>query len=275
MTEECCSPETGESDLEPATQRTAVRERYGDIASDATGCCGDDGTCGDGVPELSQELGYAEEDLEAVEQGANLGLGCGNPTGLTSLEAGDTVLDLGSGAGFDCFLAAEEVGADGRVLGVDMTPEMVERARENAETNDATNVEFRLGEIEHLPVADGAVDVIISNCVVNLSPDKAQVFREASRVLQPGGRLAISDVVRTADLPAHLRTDLASVAGCVGGAASIPALRDLLTDAGFVDVSVEPHADSETFIREWDEDRDLSDYVVSAAIQARKPATDA
>jgi SAM-dependent methyltransferase len=269
--------ESGPS-LDAADQRSAVRERYGTIAADSSSCCGDDGGCSDessvGVEaDRSRKLGYSEADLDAVEPGANLGLGCGNPTAIASLEQGDTVLDLGSGAGFDCFLAAREVGDAGRVVGVDMTPAMVETARENAASNDAANVEFRLGEIEHLPVADATVDVAISNCVINLSPDEAQVFREAARVLRPGGRLTVSDVVRTAEMPADIQVDPSSVAGCVGGAATISDLEAMLADAGFVDVSIEPKADSDEFIREWDADRDLSDYVVAARIEATKPGT--
>jgi len=280
MSEE--SPETDDSgEIRAAEQRRLVRDRYGGIAGGSTtgcgdaddaasSCCSDDsdqGTAGS----QAQAMGYAEDDVEAVEPGANLGLGCGNPTAIASLDPGETVLDLGSGAGFDCFLAAEEVGSAGQVIGVDMTPAMVEKARENVEKNDATNVAFRLGEIEHLPVADATVDVVISNCVVNLSPDKPQVFREAFRVLRPGGRLAIADVVKTAPFPETVRLDPDSVSGCVADAARIAALESMLADAGFVDVVVEPKADSEAFIREWDDQRDLSDYIVSATIEARKP----
>jgi SAM-dependent methyltransferase len=262
-----------DSGLDPAAQRTAVRERYANIATESStdGCCGS----GDETTpsaEQSTQLGYDEDDVDTVEPGANLGLGCGNPTALATLDEGETVLDLGSGAGFDCFLAAREIGPDGRVVGVDMTPEMVEKARANVDENDASNVEFRLGEIEHLPVADEVVDVIISNCVINLSPDKPQVFREAYRVLRPGGRLAVSDVVLTADLPADVRGDPSSVATCIAGAASIPDLESMLADAGFADVAIEPKDDSAEFIREWDDERDLSDYVVSARIEAKKPA---
>ncbi|MFW6045655.1 MAG: arsenite methyltransferase, partial [Natronomonas sp.] len=200
------------------------------------------------------------------------GLGCGNPTAIASLERGDTVLDLGSGAGFDCFLAADEVGTDGTVIGVDMTPAMIEKARENATQRDVPQVEFRLGEIEHLPARDTSVDVIISNCVVNLSPDKPQVFHEAFRVLRPGGRLAISDVVATADLPESVRTDPTALAACVAGASSISSLETTLDEVGFIDVSIEPKSDSDSFIREWDDERDLSEYLVSARIEGRKPA---
>ncbi|MFC4549078.1 MULTISPECIES: arsenite methyltransferase [Halorussus] len=258
--------------LTASEQRTAVRERYKQIATESSSCCGDTESCGDSPDERSEQVGYAADDLDAVSAGANLGLGCGNPTAIASLTEGETVLDLGSGGGFDCFLAAREVGTDGRVIGVDMTPEMVEKARGNIETNDATNVEFRLGEIEHLPVADESVDVILSNCVVNLSPDKPQVFDEAARVLRPGGRLAISDVVQTTEFPATLQADPTSVAACVGGASTIPALEAMLRDAGFTGVSIEPKADSDEFIREWDDDRDLSDYLIAATITGEKPA---
>ncbi|WP_135828278.1 arsenite methyltransferase [Halorussus halobius] len=258
--------------LDASERRTAVRDRYADVAAGSS-CCGDDSTPGVSADE-SRKLGYSDEDLDAVDGDANMGLGCGNPTAIAGLDEGETVLDLGSGGGFDCFLAAREVGPTGRVVGVDMTPEMVETARENAETNDARNVEFRLGEIEHLPVADASVDVILSNCVVNLSPDKPQVFREAHRVLRPGGRLAISDVVLTDDLPEEVRADPASVTDCVAGAASIPALDGMLADAGFADVSIEPKDDSDEFVREWDPERDPSDYVIAATIEAEKPPTE-
>jgi SAM-dependent methyltransferase len=258
--------------LDAAEQRTAVRERYARIATESSSCCGD--ACSGASTDQSRKLGYSDDDLDAVDGSADLGLGCGNPTAIAGLAEGDTVLDLGAGGGFDCFLAAREVGAAGDVIGVDMTPEMVEKARENVEANDATNVEFRLGEIEHLPVADESVDVVLSNCVVNLSPDKPRAFREAYRVLRPGGRLAISDVVLTAELPADLEADPASVAECVGGAASISALEAMLTDAGFVDVSIEPKSNSDEFIRDWDSERDLSDYVVAATIEGEKPTTE-
>ncbi|MFC7237202.1 arsenite methyltransferase [Saliphagus sp. GCM10025317] len=278
MSDDALSTESGSSEtgITAAEQREAVRERYAEIATDSASCCDDEASCGSGttdgeLDDRSRSMGYAEEAHESVAAGANLGLGCGNPTAIASLDAGDAVLDLGSGAGFDCFLAAREVGPDGRVIGVDMTPEMVEKARENARENDASNVEFRLGEIEHLPVVDGSIDVIISNCVVNLSPDKLQVFADAFRALRPGGRLAISDVVLTAQLPDPVRAGPSSVAACVAGASSIPELESMLVEAGFEDVSVEPKADSGSFIREWDDDRDLSEYVVSVTIEARKP----
>jgi SAM-dependent methyltransferase len=263
------------ADLDPAEQRRAVRERYGGIASaDADDCCGpsdDAAGCSDSAGTDARALGYTEDDLEAVASGADLSLGCGNPQAIAALEPGEVVLDLGSGGGFDCFLAAREVGDEGRVVGVDMTPEMVETARANADANDVSNVEFRLGEIEHLPVADASVDVIISNCVINLSPDKPQVFREAHRVLRPGGRLAVSDVVLTAEPPAGLRADPESVAACVAGASSVPALESMLEAAGFEGIEIEPNEESAEFISEWDDGLDPSEFVASARIEARKP----
>jgi SAM-dependent methyltransferase len=258
--------EAGSPAIDPAEQRRVVRERYGRIATDSGGgCCDDNGTA-------AADLGYDDGEIASVADGANLGLGCGNPTAIADLEPGETVLDLGSGAGFDCFLAARAVGDDGHVIGVDMTPTMVEKARENVDANDATAVEFRLGEIEHLPVADAAVDVVISNCVINLSPDKPQVFREAFRVLEPGGRLAVSDVVLSAEPPEDVALDPESVAGCVAGAATVPDLEAMLDSAGFVDVSIVPKDESESFISEWDGDVDPSEFVVAARIEARKPA---
>lgn len=284
--------------LDPDTQRQVVRERYAGIAtqSDTDGagaderrdgadetadrCCSTDGCCGgdtasadspDSAERTAGLVGYSTEDIESVDGEANLGLGCGNPQAIASLNPGETVLDLGSGAGFDCFLAAQEVGESGLVIGVDMTPEMVEKARENARTNGTDHVDFRLGEIEHLPVADGTVDVVVSNCVVNLSPDKPRVFREAARVLRPGGRLAISDVVLTAEPPADLRADPDSVAACVAGASTVERLETMLADAGFEDAEIEPKDESERFIREWDDEYDPSEFVVSASITGRKP----
>ncbi|WP_224332815.1 arsenite methyltransferase [Haloprofundus halobius] len=260
------------SGLAPDEQRRAVRQRYARIASENSSCCGDSDSCCGDQSELNRQLGYSESDATTVAEGANLGLGCGNPNAIASLRPGETVLDLGSGAGFDCFLAAQEVDETGRVIGVDMTPEMIEKARANIEKNDATNVEFRLGEIEHLPVADGRVDVIISNCVVNLSPDKQQVFDEAYRVLQPGGRLAISDVVSTAELPDDVHADPESVASCVAGASPISELERMLSAVGFERIRIQSKEESEQFISEWDDEHDVSDYIVSATIEAVKPA---
>ena len=260
------------TELSPDALRTAVRDAYGEIAlKDGGSCCGPSPVpcCTDGS--VSLELGYSTEDLAAVPEGADLGLGCGNPGAIAALQAGETVLDLGSGAGFDAFLAARAVGRTGHVIGVDMTPAMVSKARANAESGDYSHVEFRLGEIEHLPVADGVVDVIISNCVINLSPDKPAVFREAFRVLRPGGRLAISDVVAFADLPDDVRGDLALYSGCMAGASLIAELEAILDSTGFIDIAIEPKDDSRSFIERWAPGRDLTEYVVSATIQAVKP----
>jgi len=237
--------------------REVVRERYGRIAADAPaeGCCGGGSSCGSTI---TLDIGYSEKELSQIPEGANLGLGCGNPQGIAALSPGETVLDLGSGGGIDCFLAAQQVGDTGKVIGVDMTPEMLARARANAAKSGVRNVEFRLGEIEHLPVSDKSVDVILSNCVVNLSPDKPAVFREAFRVLKPGGRLAISDMVAKGPLPEEVRNNLDSYTGCIGGAAEISEIEKMLSAAGFVDVRIAPKAAS----------RDL---VVSASIEARKP----
>lgn len=274
-------PTKTDKSLDSATQRRVVRERYARIAteteakesccSSSDGCCTDDASGTGDTVETATQLGYSTADVESVEGDANLGLGCGNPQALASLTEGETVVDLGSGAGFDCFLAAQEVGKAGQVIGVDMTPEMVEKARANATENESENVEFRLGEIEHLPVSDDSIDVIISNCVVNLSPNKPQVFREAFRVLRPGGRLAISDVVMTADVPQDLRADPNSVASCVAGASTIDRLQKMLTDAGFEHIDISPKDDSGQFIREWDDEYDVSEFLVSASITGRKP----
>ncbi|MEE4311298.1 MAG: arsenite methyltransferase [candidate division KSB1 bacterium] len=218
-----------------------VREKYGKIASQQSSCCQPSSPCCCGHSDagvLSKTIGYSDDELAAVPEGANLGLGCGNPLALASLKAGETVIDLGSGAGFDCFLAAQKVGDSGKVIGVDMTAEMLETARENARKGDYSNVEFRLGEIEHLPVADDVADILISNCVINLSPDKAQVFREAFRVLKPGGRMMISDIVLLTELPAPLQQSVDAYAGCLAGALLRDDYLGEIKDAGFQDVEV-------------------------------------
>jgi SAM-dependent methyltransferase len=220
-------------------------------------------------------MGYSQADLKTMPEGANMGLGCGNPVALASLRPGETVVDLGSGGGFDCFLAAKAVGRNGRIIGVDMTPDMIDKARKNAEKTGADNVEFRLGEIEHLPVADNTADIIMSNCVINLSPDKQHVYQEAFRVLKPGGRLAISDVLATAELPNSIKKDLALVGACIGGAATIDTTKELLESAGFEDIGIDVNDHSRKLIREWDPSKTekATDYVVSASIQAFKPAS--
>jgi SAM-dependent methyltransferase len=208
--------------------------------------------------------------MDAVPDGANMGLGCGNPQAIADLKPGETVLDLGSGGGLDCFLAAPRVGERGRVIGVDMTPEMVSKARANAEKAGFENVEFRLGEIEHLPVADDTVDVIISNCVINLSPDKRQVFRDAYRVLREGGRLAISDVVAVTPIPDRLKRSMDAHCGCIAGAALVSDVERMLKEAGFEDIVIQLKQESKALIRTWFPDSGCEDYVISATIQARK-----
>ena len=224
---------------------TAVRERYAKIATTGSTCCGS--SCvptnepaenAERLSTMSQKMGYTSQELEGVPEGANLGLGCGNPVGLASLEKGQVVMDLGSGAGFDCFLAAQEVGEEGKVIGVDMTPEMIERAQHNAQKGGYRNVEFRLGEIEHLPLADNSVDVVLSNCVINLSPDKDQVFRETFRTLKPGGRLMVSDIVLLRELPGFIKGCIEAYVACLAGAATREAYLAAITAAGFVDIQV-------------------------------------
>jgi arsenite methyltransferase len=250
--------------------RESVRRSYGKIASENGSCCAPS-CCSGVVGSSAARLGYSAEDTQTVPEGANLGLGCGNPLAIASLCPGQTVLDLGSGAGFDCFLAAKAVGPSGRVIGVDMTPEMLAKARRNAANGGFQNVEFRMGEIEHLPVANSSVDVIISNCVINLSPDKRSVVEEAFRVLKPGGRLAISDVIATQELPEDVRTDLALHSACVAGATPIHELRKILANAGFRDVRVEEKPGSREVIAEWAPGRGIENYVTSATIEATKP----
>ena len=256
--------------------RKAVREQYGKVAESgdsgcggpATSCCDESGS---DAKATSMDLGYSNTDVNEVPDGANMGLGCGNPKAIASLKPGETVLDLGSGGGFDCFLAVREVGESGQVIGVDMTPEMVSKARKNADNAGYGNVDLRLGEIENLPVADSIVDVIISNCVINLSPEKAKVFQESFRVLKPGGRLAISDVVATAELPEKLKNDMAAFTGCMSGASSIADIENMLRNAGFEEIEIKPKDESRDFIRNWVPDSKIEEYVVSATIEAIKP----
>lgn len=223
------------------TIRKNVREGYARVAQQQHSCCGPTTSCcgsANIAETIARKIGYSDEDLTAAPEGANLGLGCGNPVAMASLQVGETVLDLGSGPGFDCLLAARRVGETGRVIGVDMTPEMLTRARENARKGRYKNVEFRLGEIEHLPVADNSVDVIISNCVINLSPDKPQVFREAFRVLKQNGRLMISDMVILKPLPEVIQQSVAAYVGCVSGAMRKEEYMTVVETAGFRDVKI-------------------------------------
>ena len=256
-----------------------VRARYGSIAAadepgqsccepESASCCG---PANSRVGEKALRMGYSQAEVASVPEGANLGLGCGNPQAIAAMRPGETVIDLGSGAGFDCFLAAGQVGSQGHVIGVDMTHEMLKKARDNAARIGAANVEFRLGELEHLPVADNTADAVISNCVINLVPDKAQVFREAFRVLKPGGRLAVSDVVRTEELPAALLADPTLLCGCVSGAAPADSIAAWLAAAGFVEIRVAPQPESRDLIATWAPGRGIENHVVSATVEARKP----
>jgi SAM-dependent methyltransferase len=264
-------------DLSKEEIRTAVRDRYGLIAREqSVGCCdGGSACCGSpaasNLGEASRALGYGIQELESVPGGANLGLGCGNPQAIAALKPGETVLDLGSGGGFDCFLAARAVGEHGRVIGVDMTHDMLKLARTNSVKGGYSNVEFRLGEIENLPVADASVDVIISNCVLNLSPDKPAVAAEAFRVLKAGGRLAVSDTVAFAPIPDELKKDLAQYSACVTGSATVAEWESMLAKAGFVGIRIRPKAESREFIKDWVPGMKVEDFVVSATIEAVRP----
>ena len=218
-----------------------VREGYAKVAKENSSCCcGPASSCCESASatEISKNLGYTDKEMSSIPDGANLGLGCGNPTAMASLKKGETVLDLGGGAGFDCFLAANRVGETGKIIGVDMTPEMIEKARANAEKNKYKNVEFRLGEIEKLPVADSSIDVIISNCVINLSPDKETVFKEAFRVLKTGGRMLVSDIVLLKELPKQVKDSADAYVACVSGAILKDEYLNLMKDAGFAEVKV-------------------------------------
>jgi SAM-dependent methyltransferase len=254
--------------------REKVRQRYASVAvaapskkcGCASNCCTPDVS---GNP-ASLKLGYSKKDRKAVPEGADMGLGCGNPQAIANLKRGEVAVDLGAGGGFDCFLAARQVGPRGFVIGVDMTPEMVSKARANVRKSKFRNIEFRLGEIEHLPVADGVADLVMSNCVINLSPDKPRVYREAYRVLKPGGRLAISDVVAIKRLPAAIRTDLDKHGGCVSGAALVGEVERMLRDAGFVQIRVAVNEASVLFIKDWFPGSGVERYVRSAVIEACK-----
>ncbi|MFN3480679.1 MAG: arsenite methyltransferase [Thermodesulfovibrionales bacterium] len=256
-----------------------VREGYARIAIQGNSCCGPAQSCGGTVDiaQISKKIGYAEKELNVVPEGANLGLGCGNPVALASLKEGEIVLDLGSGGGFDCFLAAQKVGKRGKVIGVDMTPEMIEKARENTKKGGYENVEFRLGEIENLPIADNYVDVIISNCVINLSPDKDRVFSEAFRVLKPGGKLMVSDIVLVKELPGFIKNSIEAYIGCLAGAVMRDDYIKAIKNAGFQEVRV---IDESAFLvelmannTESNEGRKVVDSIVSIKVYGIKPTT--
>jgi SAM-dependent methyltransferase len=267
----CCPPSQTEAPDAEAV-RASVRASYGAIARDGAAAPSEGAMacCNPIVAVDASVLGYSAEDAALAPEGANLGLGCGNPQAIAALRPGETVLDLGSGAGFDCFLAARAVGPGGRVIGVDMTPDMLARARENARKGGFANTEFRLGEIEHLPIPDQSVDVVISNCVVNLSPDKAAVFREAFRVLRPGGRVAIADVVARAPLAPEHRADLALVSCCIGGAATIAEIERWLAEAGFSDIAIREKDGSQQLVNSWAPGHGAAATVFSATIEARR-----
>ena len=280
----CCDDTSHTASISSSTKadeiRNNVRESYAKVAeaSNSGSSCGVESSCCGVSDDIdintlnSLRLGYSQSDLENAPEGADMGLGCGNPRAIASLQIGHVVLDLGSGGGFDAFLASREVGDEGQVIGVDMTPTMVSKARNNAEKAGFTNVEFRLGEIEYLPVPDNTVDVIISNCVINLSPNKPQVFKDAFRVLKSGGRLAISDVVATTEMPEELKNDEQLYAGCMAGASMISELEIMLEQAGFSDIRISPKDESREFIKDWAPGMGIEEYVVSAHIEAVKTA---
>jgi SAM-dependent methyltransferase len=244
-----------------------VRNWYGSVAAGNAACCGSGATPRD----ASCGMGYSEAELASLPEGADLGLGCGNPQALAAMRRGEVVVDLGSGAGIDCFLAAQQVGPAGCVIGVDMTHEMVAKARTTAARVGAANVEFRLGEIEHLPIADNTADVVVSNCVINLVPDKEQVYREAFRVLRPGGRIAIADVVNTAPLPPELASDATLLCTCLAGAATTGQIENWLAAAGFIDIEITIKPGSRDLVASWAPGRGIENYAASATIVARKP----
>jgi len=281
QTSSCCTPDCCSDNSEKTNDdiRQNVRESYAKVAeaNNAGDACGIESSCCGVSDDIdintlnSIRLGYSQEDIDSTPEGADMGLGCGNPRAIASLQLGHTVVDLGSGGGFDAFLASREVGESGKVIGVDMTPSMLSKARDNAQKAGFSNVEFRLGEIEYLPIEDESVDVIISNCVINLSPNKAQVFLDTFRVLKPAGRLAISDVVATVELPEEMRNDEKLYAGCMGGASLIEDIEVMLSDAGFESINITPKDESREFIRDWAPGSGIENYVLSAYIEAVKP----
>lgn len=250
-------------------KKEAIEKNYAKLASNDDSCgCDPSRCCGSGTNEdRSLNLGYSQEQLNSIPEGANKGLGCGNPTAIASLKKGESVLDLGCGAGLDCFLASKEVGGSGKVIGVDMTREMIAKAREYKKKHGYENVDFRLGEIENLPVENNSIDVIISNCVINLSLDKQRVFDEAFRVLKTGGRLAVSDIVLTKRIPDKMIT-LDSFGSCIAGANFIDDIEVLLKNSGFTKIQITPKDESKKFLKDWSEN--IENFIVSANIEAVK-----
>lgn len=251
--------------------RDTVRDHYAKVAQSEASCCESETSCGCSI---SEQIGYSKEDLASLPEDAEMGLGCGNPISFAELKSGEVVLDLGSGGGVDCFLASRVVGATGKVIGVDMTPEMISKARKNAVSGNYQNVEFRLGEIEHLPAGDDTVDAVISNCVINLSPSKLQVYKEAYRVLKPGGRFAVADMVALQPLPQDLKNDVAAYTGCIAGAELASQLQSWLAEAGFVNIRIRVRQPSREFIQADTGVGKLNDYIASADVTAVKPARD-
>lgn len=249
-----------------------IKKVYGKIAQNKVGC-GCDCSCGNDAKNFAKAIGYSDDELKAIPNEANLALSCGNPTAIAGLNPGETVLDLGSGAGFDCFLAASKVGPQGKVIGVDMTPEMIQKAKDNAKKNHISNVEFRLGEIEKLPIENDFIDVVISNCVINLSADKPQVFREIFRVLKPGGRIAISDITLLKPLPKNIRESIDAYVGCVSGAILMDDYQQMIEDAGFNHVALKPDTKDpmgKAMLEGLGSGEFLAEYVVSAIIEGLK-----
>ncbi|UNC91413.1 arsenite methyltransferase [Candidatus Contubernalis alkaliaceticus] len=261
-------------DSKDKDMRKEVEKMYSKIAKEEAESCFPTSSCCEkdfSSAEYAEKLGYSAEDILSLPQGANMGLGCGNPQAIASLKPGEVVLDLGSGGGLDCFLASGKVGEEGRIIGVDMTSEMLEKARKNAKQGNYQNVEFRLGEIENLPAADNMVDVIISNCVVNLSTNKPRVFEEMFRVLKPGGRVAMTDMVATSPIPDIFLDDPNLYSSCITGASLIKDLEQMLRGVGFQEIKITPKEESRDFIKDWTQSLKAEDYVVSATIEARKP----
>jgi arsenite methyltransferase len=261
--------------------KKVVKTAYGKIAEGQKGCgCGS--SCAPGADKFAQSIGYSKAELQSIPKESNLGLSCGNPTALAGIKAGEVVLDLGSGAGFDCFLAANKVGKNGKVIGIDMTPQMVAKAKENARQSAVKNVDFRLGEIEHLPVEDNSVDLVISNCVINLSSDKSRVFREIHRVLKPGGRISISDIALKKPLPDKVRQNIEAYVGCVAGAMVIGEYQKILAGSGLRDAKITIKGSSDCIDTDTKDplakatldslgsDESLEEYVVSVYVEGRK-----
>lgn len=258
-------------DLKKIDIRNVVRDSYKKIAVGKTNsCCGTEGILKNSAEEISRKIGYSDEELSTAPKEANMGLGCGNPQLIAAIEEGETVIDLGSGGGFDCFLASKKVGDKGYVIGVDMTPEMISKSRVIARKNSYKNVDFRLGEIENLPVADSTANVVISNCVINLSPNKQRVYNEIYRVLKKGGRIAISDIVLMKALTEEMKQDEKLYCGWVTGASSGEELREYLEKAGFSEISIETHEVSKEYAEKWGHNLKVGEYIMSASIKGRK-----